>query len=167
MRAVESSVFPAPWNRRVAFWPGETRLGEHYVLVTGVLLVLLILNELHLWGPNVLRWDWLFVSGVLTFLVALKAALLLPDRVHEALSRLAARQVLRDRQDRLDDFLDDFEQRLHASSRRSAAWRCPRCSGPHAGVGRGEAGHARAVPTHRTRGSRRSRPPWDSSSAAR
>jgi len=82
-----------------------------------VTLILLILNEFYAFGTYLPAWDWLFVSGWITFLLTYKATFLLPDKVDEVLSRLAASRVLDDS----DNELGDFKRGLHESARR-AAW---------------------------------------------
>jgi hypothetical protein len=54
----------------------------------------LAINELHLFGRNLRGWDWLFVSGALVLLVALRLGLELPNRFEQALIRLSQRGVL-------------------------------------------------------------------------
>jgi len=113
---VESTTFPAPRIWRAALWPGERLVREHYRFVGAVLLTLIVANEVYARGPNALHWDWLFASGFLTLVAGLRLALRLPDKIHETLTRLVARQVLTDRE---NDFRH-FEQKLHASGRRAA-----------------------------------------------
>lgn len=109
-------AFAVPWVRRVALWPGEGWLYRRFGWFSGVLFVLLGLNELSLWGGDVRRWDWLFVTGILAFLMALRPSLALPDKMHETLDRLRAGKVLSaGSQDP-----ESFERDLHRSSRWTA-----------------------------------------------
>jgi hypothetical protein len=113
---VEPVVFAVPWVRHVALWPGEGLLYRRFGWFTGTLLVLLGANELNLWGRDIRRWDWLFVTGILAFLFALRPSLALPDRMHETLGRLRTGMVL----SAGPRNFDGFERYLHRSSRRAA-----------------------------------------------
>ncbi len=77
---------------------------------------MLVLNELNLFGPDLVGWDWLLVTGLVALLIAARIALNLPARVHEALDRLARRSMLRVEPDRLRR----FEVDLHRAAKRSA-----------------------------------------------
>ncbi len=117
MLSVRFTALPSPWTRALTFRAAENWLRRHYLLVTVVTLILLILNEFYAFGTYLPAWDWLFVSGWITFLLTYKATFLLPDKVDEVLSRLAASRVLDDS----DNELGDFKRGLHESARR-AAW---------------------------------------------
>ena len=104
---------PRPWapaSRAIEKW-----LRSHYLLVTVITLILLILNEIHIFGTYLPAWDWLFVSGWITFLLTFRVTFWLPDRVDEVLDRLAASQVLTG-----CNKLGDFKEELHESARRAA-----------------------------------------------
>jgi hypothetical protein len=115
MRSRPAGV-PSVWSR--ALWPAEDWLRRNYSRVTGALVVLLVANEVYGRGGDPRRWDWLFVSGYVTLLTCLRTALQLPERVHRALGRLAARRVLVDRR----GDLRGFERAVHRSGRRAALW---------------------------------------------
>jgi hypothetical protein len=116
MLIMRLTVPPSASTRRLAFRPAGNWLRKHYWYVTAAALVLLILNELSLYGTHLRRWDWLFVTGWVTFLVAFRATFLLPDKVDEVLTRLAASQVLSGGMGELDS----FRREMHISARRSA-----------------------------------------------
>lgn len=107
---------PSPWTGAPTFRAAENWLRKHYLHVTVATLILLVLNEIYIFGTYLPAWDWLFVSGWITFLLTFKATFLLPDRVDEALTRLAASGVLDD----CNDELGEFKERLHESARRAA-----------------------------------------------
>ena len=116
MLSVKFRALPSPWTRALAFRTAENWLRRHYLYVTVVTLVLLILNEFYAFGTYLPAWDWLFVSGWITFLLTFKATFLLPDKVDEVLSRLAASRVLDDS----NNELGDFKQGLRESARGAA-----------------------------------------------
>jgi hypothetical protein len=116
MLIVRLTVLPSSSTRRLAFRPAENWLRKHYWYVAAAAVVLLILNELHLFGTYLPGWDWLYVSGWVTFLLAFNATFLLPGKVDEVLSRLAASQVLSGGK----DGLDGFKRGMHISARRAA-----------------------------------------------
>ena len=113
---VGSDAFAVPSVHRVAFWPGEGWLYRRFVWFAGSLLLLLGLDELRLRGGDIRRWDWLFVTGILAFLIALRPSLALPDKMHATLARLVAGKVLSAE----SDDLEAFERELHRSSRWAA-----------------------------------------------
>ena len=113
---VRFTALPSPWTGVLAFRAAENWLRRHYLHVTVATLILLILNEFYAFGTYPPDWDWLFVSGWITFLLTLKATFLLPDKVDEVLKRLAVSQVLDDR----NNELGDFKQGLHESARGAA-----------------------------------------------
>lgn len=104
----------ADWRR--AYLPGESWLRDHYEWFAAAVGILLVINELVAWGHDLRKWDWLFVSGFVTLVAILKISLLLPQRLHETLSRLVSRKVVHDRQ---DDILG-YENDLYSRSRRYA-----------------------------------------------
>jgi hypothetical protein len=116
MLSVRLTALPSPWTRVLAFRPDDNWLRRHYLRIALVALVLLISNEFYVSGTDLSAWDWLYVSGWITFLLTFRTTFLLPNKVDEVLSRLAASQVLNDRKNRLSD----FRQRLYESSRRAA-----------------------------------------------
>jgi hypothetical protein len=116
MLPVRLTAFPSPGTRRLAFGPAENWLRRHYWYIAAAVFVLLILNELYAFGSYPPDWDWLFVSGWITFLLAFKLTFLLPDKAHETLGRLATSQVLHDDKNKLGD----FERKLQASGRSAA-----------------------------------------------
>lgn len=104
----------ADWRR--AYLPGEGWLRDHYEWFAAAVGVLLVINELVAWGHDLRKWDWLFVSGFVTLVGLLRISLLLPQRLHEMLTRLVSREVVRDS---LDD-IAGFETELFGRSRRYA-----------------------------------------------
>lgn len=116
MLGVRFRAFPSPWTRALDFRTAENWLHRHYLHVAVVTLILLILNELYAFGTHLPGWDWLFVSGWITFLLTFKTTFLLPGKVDEVLSRLAASGVLDDS----NNELGDFKQGLHESARGAA-----------------------------------------------
>jgi hypothetical protein len=109
-------VTPSPWTRVLVFRPSEKWLRRHYRRLTAATLMLLVLNEYYLYGAHLRAWDWLYVTGWITFVLTLGVTFLLPDKVDEVLRRLAVSQVLDDGENKLGDFKQD----LHESSRRAA-----------------------------------------------
>lgn len=77
-----------------ALWSFERAIRRFYVTGAGVVIALLVLNELSLFGKDLGKWDWLFVSGVLALVMALRLGLGLPNRVEQALVRVELRGVL-------------------------------------------------------------------------
>ncbi len=59
----------------------------------------------------------MFVSGWITFLLTFKATFLLPDKVDEVLSRLAASNVLDDSSNELGDFKQGLHESAHDAAR--------------------------------------------------
>jgi hypothetical protein len=116
MPSVKFRALPSPWTGTLAFRAAENWLRRHYLHVTVVTFILLILNEFYVFGAHLPGWDWLFVSGWITFLLTFKATFLLPDKVDAVLSRLAASRVLEDS----NNELGDFKQGLHESARGAA-----------------------------------------------
>lgn len=111
MRFVGSDEVPG-----AALWPVENWLRRRYGWFAVAVVALVGLNELAGFGVNLLRWDWLLVTGFVTFLLALRSALQLPDRMHEAIRRLSNRRILVGTKGQLAD----FERRLHRAGRRRA-----------------------------------------------
>jgi hypothetical protein len=111
MRFVGSDEVPG-----AALWPVEAWLRRRYGWFAGSVVTLVVLNELLAYGINLLRWDWLLVTGFVTFLLALRSALQLPDRIHEGIRRLSNRRALVGTEAQLAD----FERLLHRSGRRGA-----------------------------------------------
>jgi hypothetical protein len=109
---------PPPVAPDFALWPAERFIRRYYLGLVLVVLLLLGGYELIPLGFDLRRWDWLFVSGIVVLLVALRMALNLPDRVQQTLSRLANRGIL------IADpaMLTDFTDKLHRSVRRSSIY---------------------------------------------
>lgn len=114
--SVRFIALPSPRPRALAFHPAKNWLRRHYLPITVATLALLILNEFYIFGTSLRSWDWLYVSGWITFLLTFKVTFLLPDKVDTALSRLAASQILDDSRNQLNG----FKQELHESGRRAA-----------------------------------------------
>src|SRR5689334_2707095 len=98
-------------------WRVERVLRTRYLAIFGAAMVLLIVNELLLFGPHLYRWDWLLVTGAVIFLVFVRSPTYLPDRLDEALTRLANRRVLTP-----GDGLAAFRRRVHSRARRAALY---------------------------------------------
>lgn len=73
----------------------EQWVHKHFAATVVVAVVLVALNELSLFGSDLSRWDWLFVSGWLTFVVSWRMALGLPRHADNTIERLSRRQVLK------------------------------------------------------------------------
>lgn len=116
MLSVRLTALSSPWTRALAFRPAENWLRRKYLHITMATLALLILNEFYAFGTYLPGWDWLYVSGWITFLLTFRASFLLPDKVDEVLNRLAASRVLDDSRNQLSG----FKQELHESGRRAA-----------------------------------------------
>jgi hypothetical protein len=116
MSGVKPTALPTPRIRWAAFSSVENWLRRNYGVFAAISIVLLILNELHIGGFDLRHWDWFYVAGWVTFLLVFKAGLLLPDKLHQVLSRLTDSHVLSDKQDELGD----FEQKLDRSGDRAA-----------------------------------------------
>jgi hypothetical protein len=102
-----------------ALWPVERFMARHYTIIALTVIALLIVNELLGFGARLRDWDWLFVTGVVTAVIAVRTALDLPRAVHQSLTRLVARGALRTEV----PSIEDFESRLHRETRRSTpAW---------------------------------------------
>jgi MFS family permease len=77
-----------------SLWLVERVARRWYPLVVFALGTIALASGL-LPRPHPLRdWPWLFVTGIVTWLVALPLALRLPDKLTEALTRLVNRKVL-------------------------------------------------------------------------
>jgi hypothetical protein len=113
---VESMAFSVPGARRTAFWPGEGLLLRRFGWLAGIVLILTGLNELNLFGADARRWDWLFVTGIIAFLVDLRVSLTLPEKMHETLGRLATGRML----SATPEEHRDFERDLHRASKGTA-----------------------------------------------
>ncbi|HEX3647817.1 MAG TPA: hypothetical protein VHV49_05280 [Pseudonocardiaceae bacterium] len=98
----------------VTLWWPERMLRVGYPAVAVAVAVLVLINELLIGGWHPQRWDWLLVTGAATLLVALRRALYLPDRLDEALTRLANRGMLTKRD------LPEFCRESHRRARRAA-----------------------------------------------
>lgn len=96
----------------------EAWIRGHFSVVLALILVMIITNELVLFGTDVTQWDPLFVSTVLIFVVMLRAALELEDRCTSVLSRLARRGTL----ELSSGSTDVLQQRVRARSRAWAHW---------------------------------------------
>jgi hypothetical protein len=90
----------------------------HFSVVLALTFVLIITNELVLFGPDITQWDPLYVSSVLVFVVTLRAALELDDRCMSMLSRLARRGTL----DTSGVSTDALQQRIRVRSQVWAHW---------------------------------------------
>lgn len=73
----------------------EDFVRRHHAAAVLVAVVLVVANEVVLSGTHIARWDWLFVTGWLTFVGAWGPALGLLGHVREAIERLERRGVLR------------------------------------------------------------------------
>ena len=77
-----------------ALWPVERQFRRGVVLVALAVGVAVVGYQLAYFGGRLGRWDWLFVSGFLTWVAAIYFALALPERVDLALERLHHSGVL-------------------------------------------------------------------------
>lgn len=117
MSPVRLTALPSAWRRGLASGLAENWLRENYSYLMVVILVLLISNEFYSFGAYLPDWDWLFISGWITFLLTFKATFLLPEKVDDVLRSLATSRVLQDDENKLGD----FKQGLHRSAR-NVAW---------------------------------------------
>jgi hypothetical protein len=117
MLSVRFTALPSSGSRALAFRAAGSWLRRHYLYVIVVTLVLLILNELYAFGTHLPAWDWLYVSGWITFLLTFKATFLLPDKVDEVLTRLSASQVLRDGNIELSGFRRELQELARRDAR--------------------------------------------------
>jgi hypothetical protein len=110
--AALSSRVTRPSAFRATNW-----LRTHYVSIAAVILVLLFLNEVNLYGTRVSAWDWLLVSGWITFLLAFKVTFSLPGMVDDVLNRLAASHVLGGGNSELGDFKQQIKDQAQRAAR--------------------------------------------------
>jgi hypothetical protein len=80
---------------------------ENYPFLAVLMTVLLAAPYAKIYESDPRNWDWLFLSGILVFLVAYPLSLLLPDRVGAALRELQAQGILRPK-----EAIIAFEHRL-------------------------------------------------------
>lgn len=90
----------------------------HFGVVLALTFVLIVTNELVLFGPDITQWDPLYVSSVLVFVVTLRVALELEDRCMSMLSRLARRGTL----DTAGIGIEGLQQRIRVRSQAWAHW---------------------------------------------
>jgi len=93
----------------------ERQLLENYPFLAVLMTVLLAAPYAKIYEGDLRCWDWLFISGILVFLIAHPLSLLLPDRVGEALRELQGRGVLRP-----EEAISAFECRLNILANRWA-----------------------------------------------
>ncbi len=84
---------------------------EGHFLIALLLLMVLAVNELWLYGTNLLDWDPMLISGAVAALVALRLALSLPERIEETLRRLVQRRALEADQAQLDSLREALGER--------------------------------------------------------
>lgn len=87
----------------------ERQLLENYPFLAVLMTVLLTAPYAQIYEGDLRNWDWLFISGILVFLVVYPLSLLLPDRVGKALQELQSRGILRP-----EEAISPFEYRLNA-----------------------------------------------------
>jgi len=79
----------------------EEWVRRRFAVALAIFVGVIALNELSLFGVHVGHWDWLYVTGSLTFFVGWRVALGLPRLAQDMVGRLAERQVLTGDTDRL------------------------------------------------------------------
>jgi hypothetical protein len=107
---VATAAQPAPVRQLLdrAFTPVawiEEWVRRRFAFAFIIFVGLVVLNELSLFGADVAHWDWLYVTGSLTFVVGWRVALGLPQLARDTVGRLAGRQVLTGDADRLHAYL--------------------------------------------------------------
>lgn len=93
----------------------ERQLLENYPFLAVFMTVLLAAPFAKIYEGDPRNWEWLFISGILVFLVTYPLSLRLPDRVGEALRELQGRGILRP-----EEAISAFEYRLNISANRWA-----------------------------------------------
>lgn len=106
---------PARWVKKTALWRFESWLADHYSWSV-VVIVLLAINEILFYRLDFRHWDWLLVSGVIIYIVTIRATFGLPEKMHETLGRLIARAALSGSG---GVTFKNFERGLHESARRA------------------------------------------------
>lgn len=77
-----------------ALWLVERLFKRSFVVVALAVAVGLVVEQVASWGPQLQDWDWLKVSGFVTWLAAFYFPLVLPDRMDMALERLDHTKVI-------------------------------------------------------------------------
>lgn len=93
----------------------ERQLLENYPFLAVLMTILLAAPYAKTYEGDLRNWDWLFISGILVFLVTHPLSLLLPDRVGAALRELQGRGILRP-----EEAISSFEYRLNTLANRWA-----------------------------------------------
>jgi hypothetical protein len=76
--------------RRATAWLGYA-FDHHFIIFFLLVLTHVITNELQIFGPDVSRWDSLYVSGWITVVIGIRLARNLPGKIDETISRLVNR----------------------------------------------------------------------------
>ncbi len=100
-----------------SLWWVERVVRRRHAWLVGIGGTAVVANEIALFGAELKDWDWLLVSGFAVLLVALYLPTLLPDKLEDAVTRLANRQVVTG-----GPALKDFLTVLHRDARRWALW---------------------------------------------
>src|SRR5258708_13805101 len=83
-----TSLANLPVHRRFLHWLGDS-FRRQFAVYLGLTAVLLVINELDIFGAQLARWDLLFISGVVTFVLVLRLPVEIPPKAHDTLTRFA------------------------------------------------------------------------------
>ena len=97
-------------------WLVERFFKRSFVVVALAVAVGLVVEQVAFWGPQLQHWDWLKVSGFVTWLAAFYFPLVLPDRVDMALERLHHAKVIEG-----PPALSALREVIHRKAKRAAA----------------------------------------------
>ena len=96
-------------------------LSRRLVYALGLLVLILCYIQYRELGWALDKWDWMLISGLLAFILALLLAQTIPVRMTQTLKRLIHRGVLGLSETELDDFQKKVEVRAQSFSKISAA----------------------------------------------
>jgi len=86
----------------------EDWIQSHYDWLVMLTVVVLVLNEVMEFGADPKTWDYLLISGTLTFLVGLRLARAVRPRLLMAIDRLVTRGALEPNESKLTDLRHDL-----------------------------------------------------------
>jgi hypothetical protein len=97
----------------------ERWIARHFVMAFAVMILVVLSNELLLFGPDLRAWDPLYISTALTFILGIRLALSLGPRMNMTLSRLARRGAVLMAEQEVASATDDLEARAQAWAERA------------------------------------------------
>jgi len=106
--------------QRLVGWLGDS-FREQFAIYLALTVILVGLNEVVGFGTNIANWDPLYISGVLTLVIALRLAVEIPPKAHETLTRLANRGAI----ELTPMKLKAIHKKLETEAGRWAAWGGP------------------------------------------